>query len=53
VFLPDGTSVSCKVQVVSVEKLPEGAPAPLDVEVEFIALRPDDRERISGVLVQK
>jgi hypothetical protein len=51
VFLPDDTSVSCKVQVVSVDKLPESAPARFDAEVEFIAIRPHDRERIAGVLV--
>jgi hypothetical protein len=53
VFLPDGTSVVCKAQVVSVDKLSEGAPAQFDVEVEFIAIRPHDRERLSCVLVQK
>ncbi len=53
VFLPDGTSVICNVQVASGDKLPEGGPARFDMEVEFIAIRPHDRERISGVLVQK
>jgi len=52
VFLPDDTSVSCKVQVISVDKLPERAPARFDVEVEFIAIRPHDRERIACVLVK-
>jgi hypothetical protein len=51
VFLPDGTSVTCKVQVASVDKLPDGGPARFDVEVEFIAILPHDRERISCVLV--
>jgi hypothetical protein len=53
VFLPDGTRVACKVKVVSVDELPEGAGARFDVEVEFIAIRPHDRERISSVLDQK
>ena len=53
VFLPDGTSATCKVQVASVDKLPESGPARFDVAVEFTALRPNDRERISAVLVQK
>jgi hypothetical protein len=53
VFLPDGASVTCKVQVASVDELLEGGPARFDVEVEFIAIRPYDRERISTVLVQK
>ncbi len=52
VFLPDGTSVVCKVEVLSVDALAEGAPALFDVEVEFIAIRPGDRERISCVLVE-
>jgi hypothetical protein len=52
VFLPDETSVTCKVQVVSVEKLAEGAPALFDMEIEFIALRPGDRERLAPVLVE-
>lgn len=50
VFLPDGTSVVCKVEVVSVDGLPEGAVARFDVAVELIAIRPQDRERISSVL---
>jgi hypothetical protein len=52
VFLHDGTSVGCKVQVVSVDKLAEGAPALFDVEIEFVAIRPGDRERITSVLVE-
>ena len=52
VFLPDGTSVVCKVEVVLVDELPEGAVARFDVAVEFIAIRLHDRERISSVLDQ-
>jgi hypothetical protein len=38
--------------VISSERLAEGAPALFDVEIEFIALRPGDRERISIILVE-
>jgi hypothetical protein len=53
VFLPEGRSVVCQVEVVWVDKLPDGAAARFDVGIAFIAIRPDDRERISSVLDQK
>ena len=50
VFLVDGTTVTCRVRVAWVEPLPDGAPARFDVGLEFTALRPGDRERLSAVI---
>jgi PilZ domain len=47
VFLVDGTSVTCRVVVAWVDPLPDGAPARFEVGLEFTALRPGDRERLS------
>jgi len=52
IFLPDGTSVICKVEVVWVSPAPEGTAALYDVGLAFIAINPDDRERLAGVLEQ-
>jgi len=52
VFLADGTSVTCRVRVAWVEPLAEGAPARFDVGLDFTALRPDDRERLSAVITR-
>ncbi len=52
IFLPDGTSVVFKVEVVWVDKLPEGAPARCDVGLMFTAIHPQYRERLSSVLKQ-
>jgi len=52
IFLPDGTSVNCKVGVARVELLPPGSPARYDVGLCFIAIHPHDRERLSAVLKQ-
>ena len=52
IFLPDGTSVICKTEVVWVSPAPEGTAALYDVGLAFIAIRPDDRERLAGVLEQ-
>jgi len=50
VFLPDGTSVTCSAVVAWVDPLPDGGPAKFDVGLEFTALRPGDRERLSSVI---
>ncbi len=50
IFLADGTSVTCGAAVAWVHPLPDGAPARYDVGLKFIALRPDDRERLSAFL---
>jgi len=52
VFLPDATTVMCRVEVAWVDKLPEGSPAPFEVGLKFIAITPSDRQRISSVLEQ-
>src|SRR5438093_12294244 len=49
IFLADGTSVTCSVLVAWAEALPAGSPARFDVGLEFIALRPGDRERLLPV----
>jgi hypothetical protein len=51
IFLPDGTSVTCRVFVAWVAKLPGGAPGQYDVELAFTSIRPGDRERLAPVLV--
>lgn len=50
VFLVDGTSVTCRAVVAWVEPLPDGAPARFDVGLEFTALLPGDRERLSAAI---
>jgi len=52
IFLPDDTTVICKVGVTRVELLPPGSPATYDVGLCFIAIHPHDRERLAGVLKQ-
>jgi hypothetical protein len=52
IFLPDGSSVTCKVEVVWVEPLPDGEPARYDVGLGFVAIYPQDRELLSAVLQQ-
>jgi len=52
IFVPDGTTVICRVGVARVELLPQGSPATYDVGLCFIAIHPHDRERLSGVLKQ-
>lgn len=50
IFLRGGTSVVCRALVAWVEPLPDGAPARYEVALDFTALRPDDRARLSSVL---
>jgi hypothetical protein len=50
IFLPDGTSVVCRVEVAWIESLPDGAPARYEIGLDFTALRPNDRERLSSSL---
>lgn len=49
-FLPDNTSVSCKVEVVWVDELPAEGPARHDVGLKFIEVRDEDRRRLATVL---
>ena len=49
-FLPDSTELTCTVEVVWVEDLPEGSPARHDVGVKFVNIKPEDRQRLSAVL---
>ncbi len=51
-FLQDGTSITCKVEVVWVEALPADAPAKHDVGLKFIDVRSDDQERIGALLAE-
>jgi hypothetical protein len=50
IFLRDGTSVVCRVEVAWILSLPDGAPARYEVGLDFTALRPNDRERLSSSL---
>jgi PilZ domain-containing protein len=50
VFLPDGATIVCGVEVAWVESLPIGAPARCDVGLRFTAIHPHDRERLSSVM---
>ena len=50
IFLPDGSSVVCRVEVAWVEALGDGGPARYDVGLTFTAIQPGDRERLSSVL---
>jgi len=49
-FLPDQTELTCRVEVVWVEALPENAPARFDVGAKFIEIAEADRIRLSEVL---
>src|SRR5918911_397268 len=44
VFLPDGTSVTCKAEVAWVEQLPRGGPARYDIGLDVTAIHPHDWE---------
>ena len=52
IFLPDSTSVICKVEVAWLDEMPERAPARFDVGLRVVAIHPHDRERLTGVLRQ-
>lgn len=49
-FLPDGSSVTCRVEVVWVDELPAGTPAKHDVGLKFIDIKPADLARLGEVL---
>lgn len=49
-FLPDESEVTCRVEVVWVDALPEAAPARYDVGVKFVGIADEDRKRLSVVL---
>lgn len=49
-FLPDNTTVTCKVEVVWVDALPNGSPARHDVGLKFIDVSDEDRRRLGAVL---
>jgi hypothetical protein len=50
IFLPDGTTVTCRVAVAWVEALSDGAPARYAVGLDFVSLRPGDLERLAPAL---
>lgn len=52
VFLPDTTTVVCRVEVAWVDELPEGSPAAFEVGLKFTSISASDRKRISSVLEQ-
>lgn len=49
-FLPDATTVTCRVEVVWIDALPAGAPAKHDVGLKFIEIRAEDKARLQTVL---
>ncbi len=49
-FLPDNSSVTCKVEAVWIVVLPPGSPAKHDVGLKFIDIKPEDRDRLGAVL---
>ena len=49
-FLPDQTELTCRVEVVWIDELPEGSPARFDVGVKFVDITPADRGRLSSLL---
>ena len=49
-FLPDESELTCRVEVVWVEQLAEGAPARFDVGVKFVGIDAQSRSRLSAVL---
>jgi hypothetical protein len=51
-FLPDESALTCTVEVVWIESLPDGSPARFDVGARFIMLDGADRARLADVLKQ-
>ena len=49
-FLPDRSSVTCRVEVVWTVRLPTGAPSNYDVGLKFIEIDPRDVARLLVVL---
>src|SRR5207302_6749771 len=49
-FLPDGSEIVCRVEVMWVEELPEGSPARFDVGVKFVEVSDADRAHLSTAL---
>lgn len=49
-FLTEGGSVNCTVEVVWVERLPPTAPARFDVGLRFLVISDHDRRRLGAVL---
>lgn len=49
-FLPDQSELVCRVEVVWVEKLPDGAPAQYDVGAKFVEISAGDRSRLASAL---
>jgi PilZ domain len=49
-FLPDQSEVTCTVEVVWVDPLPEGSPARFDVGAKFVSIGAAERERLQAVL---
>ncbi|HEY4220226.1 MAG TPA: PilZ domain-containing protein [Myxococcota bacterium] len=49
-FLPDNSSVTCRVEVVWIEDLPPGSPAKQDIGLKFIDIKTEDRARLAAVL---
>jgi len=52
-FLPDEAELTCAVEVVWVDELPEGSPARFDIGVKFVNVREEDRARIAAVLQEE
>jgi PilZ domain len=50
IFLPDESSIMCKVEVAWVDRLPPNAAARCEVGLQFTAIHPHDRQRLSAVL---
>lgn len=49
-FLGDGGSVPCTVEVVWVEKLPPSAPARYDVGLRILVIADAHRQRLRGII---
>jgi c-di-GMP-binding flagellar brake protein YcgR len=49
-FLPDRSTVVCKVEVMWIERLPLGSPSNYDVGLKFTEIDPRDLEKLAIVL---
>ncbi len=49
-FLPDRSTVLCKVEVMWIERLPAGSASNYDVGLKFIEVDPRDLEKLAVVL---
>ena len=49
-FLPDRSSLICRVEVAWIESIPGGSPAAFDVGLRFTEIRTEDKDRLRTMI---